>query len=628
MASLDFAVSIVDRASGPAAKIAKSTDAIDKSLKAADKSTSKVGMLLERTMGPKAAGVIQKFGAFFQKTGKNAEAGGEGVNQAAMAMQLLTGAAAVGAVAAAAVGASLVAIVAVGAHYAAQMASFKEDTLFGMKYAVGSAEGAAETFAYAGRIAQMMGGKQTEVVGTITKFMQRGFSADQAGKMTAAMADVARIPGGNVEALSHAMSMMHGDRALDAKEMKLLVRGLGAGDRGMELFTGNLAKSLGIKGDKAGLKKVKEMMKTGAVKGDAANAALLATINDIGGGKGLGQVAKAFSDTTVTGSIDKIKNNVEALFLAISSSAVGEKIVAIFQRIAAAVDPSTESGKRLLSTLDAIASGVSDMLGTVDLGAMSSAFEFVSVAIGKVGKVITAVMPYFKALGGGVWDGIKAAAGPVAKVLGSIGGVDAGPIQGVVTAFRMIGEVIGVVIVAIAVVAGASAAVAGALGAIPYAMIAGLTLAVAWLVRLGAGMYAIGVNIVQGIGNGISSGVGWLVSIVEGMGTTVISTIRRVLKIGSPSKVFDEVGGYTAEGFARGVNNSTAPQDAVTSMVDPKVASTARGGGGGGARGGVDVGGISISVTVQGNASSDTADKIAAEVANRIGIFFETLAPT
>ena len=628
MASLDFAVSIVDRASGPAAKIAKSTDAIDKSLKAADKSTSKVGMLLEKTMGPKAAGVIQKFGAFFQKTGKNAEAGGEGVNKAAMAMQALAGAAALGAAAAAAVGVSLIAIVAVGANYAAQMASFKEDTLFGMKYAVGSAEGAKETFDYAGRIALMMGGKQTEVVGTITKFMQRGFSADQAGKMAAAMADVARIPGGNVDALSHAMSMMHGDRALDAKEMKLLVRGLGAGDRGMELFTGNLAKSLGIKGDKAGLKKVKGMMKSGEIKGDAANAALLATINDIGGGKGLGQVAKAFSDTTVTGSIDKVKNNVEALFLAISSSAAGEKIVAIFQRLAAAIDPSTDSGKRLLGTLDAVASGVSDMLGTVDLGAMSSAFDSVSKAVDVVGDVITAVMPYFKALGGGVWDGIKAAAGPVGDLLGSIGGVKSGPLESVVAAFRTIGEVIGVALVVMGVLVGVSVAIAGALSMIPYALVAGITLAVGWLVKLGAGMYSIGSSIVQGIGNGISSGISWIVGIVENMGGSIKGAIKRVLGIASPSKVFQQIGDYTAEGFAQGVQGNSAPQDAVTSMVDPKVASTARGGSGGGGGRSVDVGGISVTVNVQGSATGDTADKIAAEVANRIGIFFETLAPT
>ena len=112
------------------------------------------------------------------------------------------------------------------------------------------------------------------------------------------------------------------------------------------------------------------------------------------------------------------------------------------------------------------------------------------------------------------------------------------------------------------------------------------------------------------------------------MGGSIKGAIKRVLGIASPSKVFQQIGDYTAEGFAQGVQGNSAPQDAVTSMVDPKVASTARGGSGGGGGRSVDVGGISVTVNVQGSATGDTADKIAAEVANRIGIFFETLAPT
>ena len=67
------------------------------------------------------------------------------------------------------------------------------------------------------------------------------------------------------------------------------------------------------------------------------------------------------------------------------------------------------------------------------------------------------------------------------------------------------------------------------------------------------------------------------------------STLRSVLGIASPSKVMAELGGYTAEGFAEGIEDSVWRVERATSrMVDAtqQTPTYGRAGAGGGADGG------------------------------------------
>lgn len=64
---------------------------------------------------------------------------------------------------------------------------------------------------------------------------------------------------------------------------------------------------------------------------------------------------------------------------------------------------------------------------------------------------------------------------------------------------------------------------------------------------------SIGRNIVQGIWNGISGALGWIKGMIQGWVGDVLGFIKRLFKIGSPSKVMaDEVGVYLAEGIGVG----------------------------------------------------------------------------
>jgi tape measure domain-containing protein len=76
----------------------------------------------------------------------------------------------------------------------------------------------------------------------------------------------------------------------------------------------------------------------------------------------------------------------------------------------------------------------------------------------------------------------------------------------------------------------------------------------------------IGLNIVKGIGNGITSGIGWIKSKIEDFVGNVTYFIKKMFKIGSPSKLMeDEIGQWIPKGIAVGVDANT---DSVTKAMD------------------------------------------------------------
>lgn len=71
--------------------------------------------------------------------------------------------------------------------------------------------------------------------------------------------------------------------------------------------------------------------------------------------------------------------------------------------------------------------------------------------------------------------------------------------------------------------------------------------------NLGGLLYNRGMQIVQGLVNGIQSAAGWLMSVAEGLASKVESAFSKVLKYGSPSKVFIERGQQIVQGLVLGI---------------------------------------------------------------------------
>ena len=68
-----------------------------------------------------------------------------------------------------------------------------------------------------------------------------------------------------------------------------------------------------------------------------------------------------------------------------------------------------------------------------------------------------------------------------------------------------------------------------------------------------SGLWSAGMDIVRGIWQGISNGFGWIKDRISGWVGDLLGFFKRILKIGSPSKVFaDEVGKWMALGMGEG----------------------------------------------------------------------------
>ena len=69
-------------------------------------------------------------------------------------------------------------------------------------------------------------------------------------------------------------------------------------------------------------------------------------------------------------------------------------------------------------------------------------------------------------------------------------------------------------------------------------------------------LFSIGKNMIEGFIDGIKSMVGRVKDAVSNVASSVTDKLKKALKIQSPSKVMEEMGQYTGEGFAIGIKNS------------------------------------------------------------------------
>lgn len=72
-----------------------------------------------------------------------------------------------------------------------------------------------------------------------------------------------------------------------------------------------------------------------------------------------------------------------------------------------------------------------------------------------------------------------------------------------------------------------------------------------------SGITAIGSNLIIGLWNGIENKVSWITSKIKSFGSSVISAIKSIFGVHSPSVVFAEIGNYLAEGLAIGIDDGS-----------------------------------------------------------------------
>lgn len=79
----------------------------------------------------------------------------------------------------------------------------------------------------------------------------------------------------------------------------------------------------------------------------------------------------------------------------------------------------------------------------------------------------------------------------------------------------------------------------------------------------------IGTMLMRGLAAGVTAGATEVINAIISVASSAIGAAKKALGIASPSKVFADIGGFTAEGFAQGVDDGTAnAQAAMTAMVE------------------------------------------------------------
>jgi len=575
--SVKFALALLDRTSGPALAAVSALAKVENKLRALQQAA---GLDLGKLFRGDTARQRDDMGRFVgsAKNGMDGLAGG--AVTASMAMGGL--AVAVAAVATAGLGLGLA-----GASYAAEMAGFRGQAEFAFKFITGSQQKASEVMTMADELARSMGVKTTEVTESIRELMAGGFDASQSKAITAAVADVrAMNPKANIEAIATQLAQMKGAGRVLAEDLKPLLNA-GIND---DIFYQVLREMTGQK-DQV---KLKKMMEGGKVSSEQGINAILETVRRMGGGGALGAVAAEKASTSVAGAIENTRAMFERLFLAINSGAASQAIISIAGKLANLFDPAQPSGQRLLATLNKIAGMAGRLFERIDLDMLIGGLM---LAVDAVDSVVTAFTP----LGEGLFAGLGEAGGMVLEVLSAVMGSSgaASSSKDLAESLRMVGTAIGYVVVGIGVVV----AMAGWL-AVQIARVAAF---------VGAAAGAIGVALVDGIGGGLDAAWQGLVTRLGKLTSLLPDVVRKVLGIASPSKVMMKLGGYTAEGFALGVERGAPAADDLAGVLAAPAAMAALPGGGG-SRGAAP----SISLTIQVDASGRSdAQEIAALTASR-----------
>ena len=144
-----------------------------------------------------------------------------------------------------------------------------------------------------------------------------------------------------------------------------------------------------------------------------------------------------------------------------------------------------------------------------------------------------------------------------------------------------------------------------------------------WLTELPGRMYDAGRAMVDGLVNGIRSGLGALKDAITGMGQSTVQWLRDTLGIRSPSRVFAQLGGYVGEGFAQGIGGSAGMVGSAAGDMSDAALAGVRAAGSRSASGGRSIGGsgAGISITIAPTITSAATDPaaVAAEVLPRLG---------
>lgn len=658
--SVDLVGQFIDQISAPAFDAADALGAVERAAREVDKALkaikppkgldavgdvgkkaqgsvapfSKLIAGVDKLFGPKAAGGVlrvagavasahdsyQKLSGAMSKTGGAGESIKVGVDNAKSAVEGLTSALM-------AAGQAGGALVASGVRYAAEMAQFKENTLFSLRFVTGSKDKADEIFRVADELARATGQKTTMVAESMRDLMASGFSQKESKAITAAVADIkAMNPSADVSGLNGALAKMQGSQKFSLEVAESILRA-GIDD---SKFYEVLQQLTGSKDRKGLMQKIS----AGQVDDKVGLAAVLKAVQAQGGGGALGSVAATRATETVGGAIEVAQAQFERLFLAINSSPVGTALARIATQVGNLFDPAQKSGERMVGLFDRLATLGGGLLERLLSGGnIEGAFDAVVSAL-------EVMVPLFESLGGGLMQGL----GESFEVVGlavekAFGKADkAATAKALGEAIRNVGMALGYFVGGVTIALGLAASLEAAWLTLVYSLGAGVVGLVGsigsgigalegWIkgtiMSVRASAASIGTAITDGISSGLTSTWQGLVAKLEALADMLPKAVKDILGIHSPSRVFAELGTFTAEGFVVGLDQVNV-NDALAEMMAPPKPPAVPSGAAAGVRPSAGPVNVTINVDARG-ASPDDATQWRAMLRRELAQVFQEL---
>ncbi len=432
-----------------------------------------------------------------------------------------------------------------------EMAGFGQEARDSFATITGNVVAGQVAFEKARHLAVELGLDIEKTSSRMQQFMRLGFTDEQAEQFVKMGADMTNlgISAEKVDGIMGALSRMQAKGALDSRAMMELA---GAGVQVSSVYE-RLGKTLG-----KSQSEIKKMAESGKITAAQAIQSIQAELLGKLGETAFGQKAEEDARTHIDGITGVIKAQLQDLQITI-----GDQIA---PSITAALSTAANGLRDFLASAqgrDAI-----DAL-VVGIGMLANAFIF---AVSHIGDFVNFMRD--------AWDVVKAVAPYVEALAAIFVAWGIGMAVSLLPELVLLGIMMATVIIPGLVAAGIAALAAAApFIAIGLAVMGAMALIAEFMPKTG-------IAVVDGIVDGIKSGIGKIGEAARSIGHTIKAGVEGFLGIRSPSVEMHKLGAFTALGFAGGIaantNHVETAADGMSTAAVAPVASGASSGGGGG----------------------------------------------
>jgi tape measure domain-containing protein len=432
-------------------------------------------------------------------------------------------------------------LAALGTKFVADTLSFKENSLVAFKTMLGSEQAAGRVFQQAVDFAAKTPFDTKDVITAFQKLLTAGFKESELDTVMRALGDVGASNG--VEAMQSAQraigQIMAKGRLQGEELMQLSEAGIGMG-----AVYDQLAKAMG-----KSRYEVQKLITAGKVDAGTGVFAILEAINQTkSGGKGVGSLMQAQANT-LTGVMSTLASRPSELLMAAQAGGAMDPFKKAITGLTDLLDPASPMGKRIVAFIERIGNAFGRMFGAATEGNMLE--RVLGGIMSFLEGIVTVAGTFFDAFG----PAFSAALGPTNGLFGSMQGGTSivADLSVILKALAIVlGTVVGITARAIMLAVGLSTAFLGLAASITSM----LTPTLEWFSGLYVKAWQWGSDLIAGFVAGILGAVTKVTEAVHTVGSTAVTSLKGVLGIASPSRVFMGLGEETGAGFALGLQRS------------------------------------------------------------------------